>query len=210
MSNAEYHLRELKIAQGTDEQRNLPLVPKGVERILDVGCGAGQTLIALGVTGTHAVGVDYDLEALRLGQSLTARIDLLQSSGEQLPFRDEIFDFAYSRVALPYMDIGRAVREIARVLRPGGGVWLSLHPLSMLSWKSAFRSPKTLAFEVYRLVNTAAFTLSGRLFRYPLKRSRLESYQTERGMRLVLAAAGFGEIRFAHGHHFVVTARKRG
>ena len=47
-------------------------------------------------------------------------IRLVCAAGENLPFADERFDLVFSRVALPYMDINRALREIARVLKRGG------------------------------------------------------------------------------------------
>ncbi len=209
MSEMEYHLREAQIARSAgDTRRILPVVPRDARRVLDIGCGAGQTLLALDLRGVAAVGVDFDREALQLGRSLSEEFHFVQSQGEWLPFREGCFDLVFSRVAVPYMDIPRALGEMARVLRPGGSLWVTLHPLWMLSWPAAFSSPKALAFELYRLANTAWFTLCGGVFRYPLRRRRLESYQTERGMRLALGAAGFEGIAFEHGGHFLVTARK--
>lgn len=90
----------------------------------------------------------------------------------------------------------------------GGSLWITLHPLWMLSWEAALASPKAFAFEMYRLANTGWFTVSGTVFRYPLRRSRLESYQTERGMRVALKAAGFEGVEFQHEGHFLAKARK--
>jgi hypothetical protein len=78
------------------------------------------------------------------------------------------------------------------VLRPGGEIWITLHPLSMLSWRNAFSHPKRLAFEVYRLVNTALLHFTGKQFRYPLRRNR----------------TGFQNIQVIRQHHFLVTAQK--
>src|SRR5207245_7299416 len=52
---------------------------------------------------------------------------------ELLPFREASFDFVFSRVALPYMHIPKAASEMGRVLKPGGGLWCLLHPLSRFS-----------------------------------------------------------------------------
>lgn len=210
MSAADYHLTELKIAcTKGDVRKNLPPLPPKARRVLDIGCGAGQTLLAMELAGVQAVGVDCDFEALRLGYSMTEDICFLQSQGERLPFRAESFDLAFSRVALPYMDIPQALREMARVLRPEGSLWITMHPMSMLSWKIAVATPKTFAFEVYRLFNSVWFALFGKVFRYPLRWKRIESYQSERGMRIALHAAGFEAIAFERGaNSFVVTARK--
>jgi ubiquinone/menaquinone biosynthesis C-methylase UbiE len=208
-SKADYHLNELKIARSpADPRRAMPVIPEGCERVLDIGCGAGQTLVASDLAGAAAFGIDYDLEALRLGKKIGTGIRFVQASGEALPFRDGAFDFVFSRVALPYMRIPVALRDIARVLKPGGGLWLTLHPLAMFSLRNAIGSLRRSLFEIYRLTNTAALHLAAWQFRFPLKRSVTESWQTERGVRLALRKAGFESIRIASGSHFTVTARK--
>ena len=207
--SVEYHLGELQIAlDPKDPRRAVPTIPSESRRVLDIGCGAGQTLIAADLKGASAFGIDFDLEALQLGSRLGRDVHLACASGEQLPFADGIFDFVFSRVALPYMRIPLAVGEIARVLRAGGQIWCSLHPLGMLSWRKALRSPQQALFEIYRLLNTAALGVTSFQFRYPLNAKWTESYQTPTGMRRCLERAGFEDIRCEAGTHFIVTARK--
>jgi ubiquinone/menaquinone biosynthesis C-methylase UbiE len=207
---AEYHLAELKRARSGDDPL-FPKIPEGCRRVLDVGCGAGQSLIACDLKGARAFGIDFDRTALSLGKKqLNTPAEMACASGEALPFRDQSFDFLFSRVALPYMNIPIALAEFHRVLRPGGSIWLSLHPLSMLSWKSALTSVRRFPFEIYRLANTAALQFAGFQFRYPLRRTHMESYQTSVGIRRALANAGFDQIQtqeFAQG--FTTQARKR-
>jgi SAM-dependent methyltransferase len=210
-SNAQYHLNELQIARSPDDPRHaMPVIPAGCKRVLDIGCGAGQTLVASDLAGALPFGIDNDLEALQLGKTISVGIGFVQGSGEALPFRDGAFDFVFSRVALPYMRIPVAVREIARVLKPGGQLWCTLHPLSMLSWRNAIGSLRRTGFEICRLTNTALLHLAGWQFRFPLKRTVTESWQTERGIRLALRKADLESIRVSSGSHFVVTARKPG
>lgn len=206
----EYHLAELELARSAqDPRRILPDIPQDAKRILDIGCGAGQTLLACARDGRVAVGVDYDWEALRLGMNLKVPALLTRASGEMLPFQAAAFDFVFSRVALPYMNIPVALKEIARVLQPGGRIWISLHPTSMLSWGQALSHPRKTMFELYRLSNTIALHFTGRQFPYPLRRSRIESYQTEEGMRRVLRGTGFGDIATKCTRtHFIITARR--
>jgi SAM-dependent methyltransferase len=207
-NSPEYHLAELAVARSTDDPRRiLPDIPAAARRVLDIGCGAGQTLLACAAENRTSVGVDFDFDALRLGGSLQLPASLAQATGEQLPFRSASFDFVFSRVALPYMKIPTALAEIARVLQPGGRVWLTLHPLGMFSWQSLSR-PRSAVYELYRLCNTAALHWGGFQFRYPLRRSRTESYQTSAGIRRALQHAGFDEIRILRtAQHFVATAR---
>jgi ubiquinone/menaquinone biosynthesis C-methylase UbiE len=186
----------------------VPDIPEGCGYLLDIGCGAGQTLMVADTGSARPVGVDVDKEALRLGRELNPGILFVRSSGEKLPFADDSFDFVFSRVALPYMNIPRALLEVRRVLRNGGSVWFTLHPLSMLSPKASCRNVRTALFEIYRLANTLGLHYLGRQFRYPLNRNRTESYQTVAGMRRALAGRGFTDIRTTIApKQFIVSAR---
>src|SRR5207245_11078047 len=90
---------------------------------------------------------------------------------ELLPFREASFDFVFSRVALPYMHIPKAASEMGRVLKPGGGLWCLLHPLSRFSLRDTMISPKQILFQSYVLANTALFHLWGLQFHPPLLKS---------------------------------------
>lgn len=208
----EYHLEELKIATTpSDLRRALPDISALHGSILDVGCGAGQTLIACGVDGPNAWGVDVSLEALRLGKRLSERTNFVLAAGEALPFPDNSFDFVISRVALPCMRIVDAVREISRVLRPGGGIWLTLYGFAYAKGRllQALRNleVRSLIFQLYVLGNGLLLHLFTRQICFPLT-ARCESFQTNRAARRILLAAGFQNIVIDRRHHFVVTAEK--
>ena len=131
-----YHVLELQIASDpADTRRVMPAIGARHRRILDVGCGAGQTLIAsrLGADVT-AIGIDRDGTALALGRKIDPRMRFVRASGETLPLPSAFFDLAISRVSLPYMRNREALAEMARVLREGGELWLALHPFS-LAWR---------------------------------------------------------------------------
>ena len=211
---AEYHLAELAVARDPrDPRRVMPDVPRDARAVLDVGCGAGQTLIALDVPQgvTLRCGVDVDVGALALGRQLDAGLALAQARGEALPFADGSFDLVLCRVALPYMDVPQAVREMARVLRPGGTLWLVLHPvriaLSALAAHVRRGQPRGVLFQLYVLANGLALHVAGRQFRFPFGRRQFESAQTWRGVARALRAAGL-EGAASRGAFFVVTARK--
>ena len=211
----EYHLAELRVAQDPSDARHI-LPPLGPEHrlVLDVGCGAGQTLIASRLPeATLTVGVDPSLPAVTLGRSLDARLRLVCGAGETLPFASGRFDFVYSRVALPYMHIDRALAEMARVLRAGGTLWLTLHP-----WSRALRDMLAEARQLhvratlhglYVLANGAALHLTGRQFAWPFGRGGYESFQTRDGIRRALFRAGFENVSIVKGAFFVVAARRR-
>jgi len=210
----EYHLHELEIARTPgDPRRVMPPVPPGVRSVLDVGCGAGQTLIATDLgPDVLAVGVDVDQHALALGRRLTDDVLLAGAQGEALPFRDGAFDMVLCRVALPYMHVPTALAEMARVLRPGGELWLTLHPASMtlreLAERVRARDARAALYRAYVLANGVALHLAGRQFPFPGGHHRQESFQTEGGMTRLLRSAGFGSIERRASPFFVMTAVK--
>jgi SAM-dependent methyltransferase len=215
MSEIQYHLDELEIQRDpSDPRRLLPTLAPGITSVLDVGCGIGQTLIASQLDDRIlACGVDLDEAALRHGASLTPRVRFVRASSERLPFADGSFDMVFSRAALPWMHIPSALGEISRVTKPGGHVWLSLVDAGV-AWRElgaafARRSPKQIAFRAYALLNGALFDLTGAQFRYPLKRSRCESFQTARGMLRAMRRAGFVGVRAERGRTLVITAEKQ-
>src|SRR2546421_12144982 len=127
-----YHVLELQIAcNPADTRRVMPKIRPQHRRILDVGCGAGQTLIASGLAPeVTAIGGDSDARALALGRRLDKRIRFVCAKGESLPLPSNHFDLVISRVSLPYMRRRAALAEMARVLAPGGDAWFVLHPAS--------------------------------------------------------------------------------
>ncbi len=203
-NSTEYNLGELKIALNRDDPRHIlpPPLPLSA-RVLDVGCGSGQSLIAA-YPDRISFGVDIDLDALRLGKTLSNRTCLVNSAAEALPFRNNQFDLVFARVSLPYTNITASLREIRRVLKPNGTVWMTLHPFA-IAWEQAKRSSyKGKIYFAYVLLNSLIFHLFQRQFSFL---GRFESFQTEEGIRRALMRNGFDRIQIEQGRHFLVTAR---
>jgi ubiquinone/menaquinone biosynthesis C-methylase UbiE len=98
-------------------------------RILDIGCGTGTLLIQLRRLhpGTDVVGLDPDPKALARASRKAARsavsIQLEQGFGDELPYPEASFDRVFSSLMfhhVPTNEKGKTVREIRRVLKPGG------------------------------------------------------------------------------------------
>jgi ubiquinone/menaquinone biosynthesis C-methylase UbiE len=97
-------------------------------RILDVGCGTGRTLaqIAAALPGHRYFGVDlspYYVEAARDQLAAVPEVTLIADNAEALPYRDDYFDVVtsvYLFHELPRRTRRTVMREMARVLRPGG------------------------------------------------------------------------------------------
>jgi len=207
-----YHEGELEIARSPgDPRRILPTVPPTARRVLDVGCGAGQSLIGLALPpDVAAIGVDRDADALTLGTTWTNDVCFVCGSGASLPFADQSFDFVFSRVALPYMHVPTPLKEIRRVLSTDGRMWLVLHGPGIVfsQLASAVRGghAKSALFQSYAAVNGALYHLTGRLLRWPIG-GRYESFQTRRIIPR-LRETGFTDIQVESAPHFIVQARK--
>jgi SAM-dependent methyltransferase len=103
--------------------------------VLEVGSGAGQCSRWLVTQGARAVGLDLSWRqlqhALRIDAETGVPVPSVLGTATQLPFADRAFDVVFcSFGALQFIaDIDDAVREVARVLRPGGRFAFSVtHP----------------------------------------------------------------------------------
>lgn len=102
-------------------------------RILDAGCGSGPLALALRERGARVTGFDASAEMIRLARErLGEDTDLrVLDLAEELPFEDGAFDDVVCSLALHYLeDWSAPLRELHRVLRPGGRLILSVeHPM---------------------------------------------------------------------------------
>ena len=89
--------------------------------VLEVGCGTGLLLERVAHFAAAAQGID--LSTGMLAQARSRGLQVAQASATELPFDDACFDVAYSFKVLAHIpDIAGALREMARVVRPGGMV----------------------------------------------------------------------------------------
>lgn len=100
------------------------------ERLLDVGCGSGQLVIPAAEGGVRATGIDIASNLIEEGrlraraQGLEIRFD--EGDAEQLPYRDGEFDVVTSLIGAMFAPRPeRVARELARVCRPGGRLFMA-------------------------------------------------------------------------------------
>ncbi len=186
-------------------------LPDGGGDVLDVATGTGLVAAELLRRGFRVTGVDQSPEMLagarrRFGD----RIQLVEASAESLPFADAAFDHLTVTYLLRYVDDpGATLRELARLVRPGGVV-ASLE----------FGVPGGVARPAWELYVRAGLPLAGRVLRNGWRevgdflgdsiRSFWASYPLEKQLAL-WSAAGIEDVavrRLSLGGGVVIWGRR--
>jgi ubiquinone/menaquinone biosynthesis C-methylase UbiE len=131
-----------------EEQRKLPY-----DRALELGCGSGFFLLNLIQAGVARRGSVTDLSpgmvkvATRNGENLGLEIDGRVADAEGIPYEDNAFDLVVGHAVLHHIpDVELSLREVVRVLKPGGRFIFAgeptnagetyARPLSTLTWRA--------------------------------------------------------------------------
>ncbi len=170
-------------------------LPRDGGHVLDVATGTGLVAAELLRRGFEVTGVDQSAEMLaRARERFGPRIELVEASAENLPFPDGSFDHLTVTYLLRYVDDpGATLRELARVVRPGGIV-ASLE----------FGVPSGLARPAWELYVRAGLPVAGRVLRHGWSevghflgesiRSFWDAYPLERQLEL-WRAAGVADVK---------------
>jgi SAM-dependent methyltransferase len=128
------------------------LQPRAGNRILDVGCGAGKAEVSLGGLGLSQVtwfGIDRIHARVHAAAEAAAshniRAVLATADASHLPFASDSFDSTFAVAVLQHIkDLDAAVREFARVTKPGGRVLVVEPDNSARYWYSSVDSGEKL------------------------------------------------------------------
>ncbi len=111
--------------------------------VVDLGCGPGSITLGLGA-GSRVTGVDRDVGQIAMARDSARRagrstVDFVVASAYALPFDDDSVDVAFSHALFEHLTAPlEALRELRRVLKPGGRL-----ALSTSDWSKARLRPKT-------------------------------------------------------------------
>lgn len=167
----------------------LPHLQPGM-RLLDFGCGPGTITLGLAeaVAPDEVVGVDIESSMVERAQALAAEHGISNARFEvgsvyDLPFLDAAFDAAFSRSVLEHLSQPvEALREVRRVLRPGGVIGLRDG-----DWGSRIIAPASPLLEEGLALYARLWVRNG------------GSPQRGREHRALLRAAGFSRIEASAG-----------
>ena len=113
------------------EQVGLPLIGAALDaarvtsgtRLLDAGCGAGLLALLASLRGAQVTALDASAALLAIARQRLPAADVREGDLEALPFADASFDAVTAVNSLFYAeDMAAAMRELVRVVRPGGRV----------------------------------------------------------------------------------------
>ncbi|MBD9371748.1 class I SAM-dependent methyltransferase [Rhizobium sp. ARZ01] len=173
--------------------------------VLDVACGTGAlTLAVASIVGPagSVVGLDANPEMLDVARKKDTRIEWLEGAAEALPLADDSFDAVVSQFGLMFFqDRPQALREMMRVLKPGGR-------LAVAVCDSVDNSPGYSAFA--QLLDRLFGREVGDAFRAPFvlgDAKQLQDICREAGIGNAKVARRNGRVRFHSIDALVSTER---
>lgn len=95
------------------------------KHLVDVGCGNGEICEAFSDMGVTVTGIEYSSSRVMKMAARKRNFRLIAGDGHYLPLRARFFDFAVLADVLEHVhDPSQMMREVARVVRPGGMVFI--------------------------------------------------------------------------------------
>jgi SAM-dependent methyltransferase len=163
-------------------------------RVLEIGCGLGTDGAQFARAGADYTGVDLTEASVELARR---RFELFELPGkfqvadaEALEFADESFDLVYSHGVLHHTpDAARAVREIHRVLRPGGRAVVMLYHRDSYNYRVNIRVLRRAGAHLLR--SEAGLKLAHRLTGEPVDSLRAHARSLREDAQSYLAPDEF-------------------
>jgi ubiquinone/menaquinone biosynthesis C-methylase UbiE len=197
----------------TPSEIALPSFSMAGKRVLDVGCATGKDLLhPIYASAAERCGIDPDEQAIRYGRSRYPTLQLRIGAAELLPYPDRYFDFVVSRVTIPLTDVPGALREMARVMKPGASLLLTLHDYryQLGRWRRALRCRewKTVLLDPPYVLAASALCCLGLSVPTRPNGSRA-TFMSMACARRLIARAGFVDVRCEKDRQYFIARAMR-
>jgi demethylmenaquinone methyltransferase/2-methoxy-6-polyprenyl-1,4-benzoquinol methylase len=164
------------------------------DRVLDLAAGTGVSTVELAHGGARPVACDFSLGMLRAGRAVKKRRSVPFVAGDAtcLPFGDGVFDAAVISFGLRNVsDVDAALRELARVVRPGGR--LVVCEFSRPTW-----TPFRVVYLNYlmRALPVVARRVSSNADAYVYLAESIRAWPAQPELAAVIARAGWCDVRY--------------
>ena len=166
--------------------------PQPGDRILDLAAGTGTSSVPFHDAGATVVPTDFSLGMLRVGKSRQPGLPFVAGDGMALPFRNGAFDAATISFGLRNIHDRRAgLRELARVVRPGGR--LVVCEFSHPTWTPL----RTLYTEyLMKALPTVARRTSSNPDAYVYLAESIRAWPDQRVLAADIADCGWGRVQW--------------
>jgi demethylmenaquinone methyltransferase / 2-methoxy-6-polyprenyl-1,4-benzoquinol methylase len=160
------------------------------DRVLDACCGTGDLAVEAERRGGRAVGLDFSEQMLERARKKSGAIEWVRGDALALPFSDGEFDAATVGFGVRNLaDLDAGLRELARVLRPGG-------KLAVLE----ITRPRGLLRPFFRLWFDVLVPLAGRVLpggeAYTYLPASVRRFPGPDDLSALLERAGFEDVRY--------------
>lgn len=198
---ARYDLMNAVMTMGLDrrwrKRTARAAVSGAVGLALDLGTGSGDLALELAARGCRVIGVDFcqpmmKVAQQKIGAGNSVRVALAAADALHLPFPDQTFDHMAAGFALRnFADLGLALREMFRVLKPGGRLAaLELTPPQSLGGKLVHR------FHTHLLIPTLGRLIAGDAEAYSYLPASVDHFPDARALCQMMLDAGFGRVSY--------------
>jgi demethylmenaquinone methyltransferase/2-methoxy-6-polyprenyl-1,4-benzoquinol methylase len=160
------------------------------EKVLDLGAGTGISTVDLGRSGAFAVGADISLGMLGVGRRVRPQVPLVAGDALALPFADASFDAVTISFALRNVsDTAAALREMARVTKPGGRLVVCefAHP-TVLVFRTVYLS------YLMRSLPAVARRVAANPDAYVYLAESIRAWYDQRALAGVIAESGWSQV----------------
>jgi demethylmenaquinone methyltransferase / 2-methoxy-6-polyprenyl-1,4-benzoquinol methylase len=160
------------------------------DRVLDSCCGTGDLAVAAARAGGNVTGVDFSRPMLERARRKAPEIEWVEGDALALPFADGSYDAATVGFGVRNLsDLDGGLRELRRVLRPGGRVAIL-----------EITRPRGMLAPFYRLWFDVVIPLAGKLLpggsAYTYLPASVRRFPDPPGLARLMDESGFGEIRW--------------